>query len=79
MIKSNKGRIVSPYGFVSGLVAESKSVFTDEDVGEEAAPLEEDAALLPTDKGNEETEDYIEAMLLLNGYGAEILYQTGTL
>ena len=48
-----------------------------EDVGEEAASLEEDAALLPAEEGNEETEECIEAMLLLNGSGTEDVYHTG--
>ena len=39
-----------------------------EDVGEEAIPLE-DGSLFTGDDGNEDTEDCIEAMLLLNGSG----------
>ena len=50
-----------------------------EDVGEEATPLEEDVALiLPADDGNEEAEDFIEAMMLLNGSGTEGEIHFGT-
>ena len=50
-----------------------------EDVGEEAAPLEEYVALLlPADNGNEEAENFIEAMLLLNGSGTEGEIHFGT-
>ena len=42
-----------------------------EDVGKEAAPLEDDTEALAVDDNNEETEDCIAAMMLLNGSSTE--------